>query len=266
MAQTSFPWTSVGGDRTVSAADAVALYSALQSNGVLSGLTPTKDGSTVDVAAGVAMVNGVCYVNSAEVTLTPSAGTRKDYIVVRLDVTNRTATLAVLEGTSGAFPSLTRVATTWELAIASVDNSGGLFVVADTRADFTLCGMQDTGVQTTGMFTAASGWTIASQSWRRVGDLIEWRVSGTRSGATLTTTNARGNIGATMLNVAAGFRPAIATFHAGLSGNGIATFEATTAGLLTLSSVSLAANDTTSPWDAVVTGDAFYVSGSYVLA
>lgn len=256
MAQTSFPWTSVGGDRTVSSADAAALYSALRSNRVLSGLTPTKDGSTVDVAAGSAIINGIVYVNSAEVTLTPSAGTRKDYIVLRLDVTNRTASLAVLEGTSGAFPTLTRDGTTWELAIASVDNSGGLFTVADTRADFTLCGIHNTAGTTLPAVTPATGWSLAfSTALRRVGDHVSITQSFTRTGDTITVP-ASGVLSSPVAvgTLPAGFRPWSVVFVGGRTHLG--NFAIGTDGVVTLYALA--------PGATLATGTTIGIGGTFI--
>lgn len=142
MAEKSWPWLAVGGDRTVTADMERQAQADAGFIGVIGGLTPTKNGTSVTVAAGSAIINGVMYVLDALTSVTPSAGTRKDYIILRYSAANRAVNLVVLEGTSGAFPTLTQTTAVYEVALASVDNSSGAFVVADTRADATLCGIR----------------------------------------------------------------------------------------------------------------------------
>jgi len=120
-----------------------ALHSALLANQsrVITGLTPTKDGSTVVIAPGTAMVKGRFYYNDAPLTLTPAAGTRKDYIVLRFTAADRDTVLAISQGTQSAFPARATSDAIYELVIATVDNSAGAFTVEDTRTDPALCGL-----------------------------------------------------------------------------------------------------------------------------
>lgn len=140
MAESSFPWAVVvAGDRTVTAAHQKQLNSDYGFEGVIGGLAPTKSGTTVLIAAGSAVLQGVNYVNSAQITVTPAAGTRKDYVVLRYTAADRDIVCENLEGTSEVFPTLTHTPAVYELAIASIDNSGGLFTVLDTRDASGLC-------------------------------------------------------------------------------------------------------------------------------
>jgi len=92
------------------------------------GFTATAGGGTrqVLVSAGTAFVAGV-YVNSDASTtlagLAANAGSsaRTDYVVLRLDWSTNTASIAVVQGTSGAAPALTQTAgTLWEMPLARV--------------------------------------------------------------------------------------------------------------------------------------------------
>ena len=144
MAEHSYPWEEiVAGDRDVAAAVERQFNAAPGFIGVEGGLAPTKDGATVRISPGAALINGVRYINDAELVLTPAAGTRKDYVVIRYTAADRVAVAAVLEGSSSAFPALTQTSAVYEIAIASVDNSAGAFTVLDTRDAPGLCRMAD---------------------------------------------------------------------------------------------------------------------------
>jgi hypothetical protein len=249
----------VEGDRVVTAGDETAIMKALFPTCVLAGLAPTKNGSdTVDVAAGGAVIEGYRYINSGTTSIVPAAGTRKDYLVVQLDITNRTAVLAVHQGTSGAFPSLTRSATVHEIAIASIDNSAGAFTVADKRADFALCGMLDTGWITTGL-TAESGWALGTYGYRVKNGVLYLSVPISRTGATITP-DSTGNVTGTdptLFTMPAGYRP---SFSCGLASGGNsrgASFIINTDGQVSLSALS---NST-----ALASGHGFVVVGAIPL-
>lgn len=143
MAEYSFPWeVVVAGDREVAAATERRVIADYGFIGVVGGLVPTKNGTgSVDIAAGSAIVKDARYANTATLNLVPPAGTRKDFVVVRYTAADRAIVAAVLQGTSGAFPALTQTAAVYEIAIASIDNSGGAFVVTDTRTVPNLCVM-----------------------------------------------------------------------------------------------------------------------------
>ena len=181
MAITSFPWASVGGDRPVSDTMDAAYYAAVHGNIVLNGLQPTVSGTNVSVSAGTAVVQGRVVNVDAAVTLTPTVN-RRARIVLRLDLTNRTAEVA-LSGTTTSYPSLTRTGATWEMGLGTVDTTAAT-VVADTRHDFALCGIVDTGWRTD-QLTAATGWSIDFQQIRRVGRTVSVYLSVTRTGGAI---------------------------------------------------------------------------------
>lgn len=181
MAITSFPWASVGGDRPVSDTMDAAYFAAAHGNIVLHGLQPTVSGTNVSVSAGMAVVQGRVVNVGAAVTLTPTVN-RRARIVLRLDLTNRTAAV-VLSGTTTSYPSLTRTGSVWEMGLGTADTTAAL-VVTDTRHDLSLCGIVDTGWMT-GQLTATSGWSISSQQIRRIGKVVQLRLVVNRTGSAI---------------------------------------------------------------------------------
>ena len=189
MAITSFPWASVGGDRPVSDAMDAAYYAAVHGNIVLHGLQPTVSGTNVSVSAGTAVVQGRVVHVDAPVTLTPTVNTRAR-VVLRLDLTNRTASVA-LSGTTTSYPSLTRTGSTWEMGLGTADTTGAL-AVTDTRTNFDLCGIYDTGWLKTGIV-----------NYRKVGKTVycDWYRS----------TSIAAGAGVTIGTLPVGYRPANST-------------------------------------------------------
>jgi len=122
MADFSFPWTSVTGDRTISAEEARALNKNTVPNGVLAAFAGTTTGATVSMTAGAAMVEGAYYDvgTGADIDLSGVAGSTAK-IVVRYDATARTVTLEAIEG------DLVRSGGVWDLQIATVTFSGGVW-------------------------------------------------------------------------------------------------------------------------------------------
>lgn len=156
MAEKSFPFASVGGDRPYTAADFAAYFGVLLSNGVY----PTSDelevvpdsGMDITISAGQANINGYQYINTGvlSVTIDPADGVlnRKDRIVLRWDKTNRYIKCVVLKGTpasSAAIPSIVRNTDYHDLGIAVISIPAGATSIAagqitDTRDDTTVCG------------------------------------------------------------------------------------------------------------------------------
>lgn len=109
-------------------------------------------GMNVSVAPGYAWINGhFGRVDTAEtLTLSTASGsmTRIDRVVVRLDMSAGTVSLAVIKGTAAVSPSatpLTRDGTIYELCLANIRVSAGATAITDaniddTRADKTICG------------------------------------------------------------------------------------------------------------------------------
>lgn len=153
---------STEGDiRQYDAAELAYLLSAALQNGISShnggGLAVTADGSAMQtkVSCGGAVIGGYVFVLSddggEERTFThqvSGSADRIDRVVVRLDLNERTISLALLEGVPGALPvppTLTRTSQIWELSLAQVRiRASALFVeagdVTDERGDETVCG------------------------------------------------------------------------------------------------------------------------------
>lgn len=131
MAEASWPFYGVETNETQFSKWARTLVNS----GISSGLAVVAGtGLQVLVAIGSAVVRGVYYENDAQRALAigaaPAAGnTRLDAVVLRLDQTANTITVAVKAGTAnnsgGALPALTQNETTWEMLIATVTVASG---------------------------------------------------------------------------------------------------------------------------------------------
>jgi len=131
---------------------------AYDSSGTL-GFKVTNSGTTLSVAAGLALGRGYWLKSDSAVSLTitaPSSGSRIDRVVVKCDLTvSGTAFSVYLKaGTSGsspAAPDLTRSSSYYELSVAQVKiTSAGEVTLTDERANESVCGVirpkNDTGI------------------------------------------------------------------------------------------------------------------------
>jgi hypothetical protein len=141
MTQTSYPFEN----SPTTEAQFSQLFRRLQTTGI-SGSPSTTDlkvygdssGLQVKVPTGFAIVRGHAYRNAAEVTLSigtaNSSNPRNDLVVLRLDPTANSITLAVKSGTAASTPSdpaLTQTDEgTFELAIARVVVGTGVTTIA----------------------------------------------------------------------------------------------------------------------------------------
>lgn len=129
MAENSWPFENA--DTTE--AQFAKWASALVGSGVISGLeTTVSSGMGLSLAVGSAIVRGVFYENvTAPKALTVGAAagtTRKDAVVLRLDLAANTIIAAVKAGSTaggGTLPALTQNSTTWEHLIAEITVPGG---------------------------------------------------------------------------------------------------------------------------------------------
>ena len=154
MGQKSGFFTSENGDRKYDA-DWLARYIAgIVSNGVYTTELTTAGGNgdmSITVGAGRAWINGYMYANDASMTLSIGAAdgalSRTDLVVLRLDMSNRQITLAIVPGTFGSgAPAVTRTADIYELELAQVAVAAGTTaitqaMITDKRADETVCGI-----------------------------------------------------------------------------------------------------------------------------
>lgn len=104
------------------------LFSLLQETGVISGFAITATtGMNISIAAGSGLVQGF-YIESTAAeprAIAASHATliRKDYVILKLDLTANTITILVKTGTAsaaGTLPALTQTATVWEHPIGVV--------------------------------------------------------------------------------------------------------------------------------------------------
>lgn len=130
MAENSFPFYGVETSETQFS----QWGELLLNSGVVSGLDVTAGaGMSVNVAAGVAFMRGRYYENTTPknvaITAAPGAGlTRKDFIILKIDLTANTVVVTKKDGTTaggGTLPALQQDTNVWELAIAAVSVANG---------------------------------------------------------------------------------------------------------------------------------------------
>lgn len=152
MAQWSFPFPDVGGDRMYSDDDFAKYYSFLYNTGVFMPVgdallvksSPTQ-GMRVIISTGAAGINGRFYFNSEDLALdVPVASTtqdRIDSVVLRLDMAARMVTLAYKTNST----TVVRTDLVYELQLARVGvkrNASGITSadIEDIRANQQFCG------------------------------------------------------------------------------------------------------------------------------
>lgn len=164
MAVTYGFFNSVNGDRKYNADQMSEYFRGIVSQGVFqhldSGLAVSAGtGLSVSVAAGRAIIQDRWIQNSAALNLTISAASetygRKDAVVIRLDKSSRAISITVKTGTPAASPvapSMTRNATTYEMALAYVNVAAGAssVTVTDKRSDSSVCGWAAVAQATSG--------------------------------------------------------------------------------------------------------------------
>ena len=164
MAVTSGYFNSVNGDRKYNADQMSEYFRGIINEGVYQhldgGLAVTAGtGLAVNVAAGRAIIQNRWVQNSATMSLTIAAASetyaRKDAVVIRLNWSSRSISIAVKTGTPAASPvapSMTRNSTTYEMALAYVNVAANAtsVTVTDKRSDSTVCGWVTVAQSTSG--------------------------------------------------------------------------------------------------------------------
>ncbi|WP_313292566.1 Kelch repeat-containing protein [Faecalispora jeddahensis] len=155
MAETSGFFRSVNHDRQYKTDWLAKWVSSFISNGVYNGeLTITGGGNmSVVLPAGKAWINGYYYRNDAPITL-PIANAdgvlhRKDTVVLRWNVNERTITAQVLQGAFASNPSapeIVRGIEQYDLKLAEISIPAGTTaitqtLITDTRLDTAVCGI-----------------------------------------------------------------------------------------------------------------------------
>lgn len=161
MTENSGFFLSHNGDRRYAPAWLAEYIKALVSTGVYAEeLAVTAGGGmTVDLAAGRAWVEGYLYrldgTKTFQVEMAHAALHRRDALVVRLDLTDRTITAQLLSGTpasSPVAPDIVRNADTYDLKLAEIYVAAGTTsitqeMILDCRLDDTVCGLTVCPVQ-----------------------------------------------------------------------------------------------------------------------
>lgn len=164
MAVTYGFFNSVNGDRKYNAEQMSEYFRGIINEGVYQhldgGLAVTAGtGLAVNVAAGRAIIQNRWVQNSAAMSLTIAAASetyaRKDAVVIRLNWSSRSISIAVKTGTPAASPvapSMTRNSTTYEMALAYVNVAANAtsVTVTDKRSDSTVCGWVTVAQSTSG--------------------------------------------------------------------------------------------------------------------
>lgn len=158
MAEYSSFFNSVSGDRVYTADRFAQYFSALIGNGVFpnpsTGLQATANsGMTIKLPTGKAWINGYFYYNSSDLSLTIDTADgvlhRKDNVVIRYDLSNRSITAVVVKGTPGSSPSaptLVRTTDQYDLKVAEIYIAAGTTtitnaMITDKRYDSSVCGI-----------------------------------------------------------------------------------------------------------------------------
>ena len=200
MAEKSWLFNSVNGDRAYNAEDIGAFLAPFFSGGIFANpstnLQVTADGSgmTVTVQPGYALVKGAdgklhMYQVTAALALTiataDGANNRIDRIVVRMDTAGRIVSAQVKQGAYAASPTAPTVeqdADYWELALADVLVNAGTTaitqsMVTDQRLNTAVCGVVAATVQqldTTTLFNQYQTW-LNEQIAAHASDNTDWQ-------------------------------------------------------------------------------------------
>lgn len=164
MAELSFPFNSIGGDRRYKAEEFRQYFALLICNGIFyksaDALKVVQgEGMTVQLNTGAAWADGCGYINTTPVPFTldtaDGALNRIDRIVLRCDYKERKYYAAVKKGTYSAkptAPSIQRDADVYEQAVADIYVGKGTISITqanitDTRLNTELCGIVTGTVQ-----------------------------------------------------------------------------------------------------------------------
>lgn len=156
LAEQSYFFGSVAGDRKYKSDDFAAFFATFLSNGVRPVGTELQvtalDGMMVNLSAGKAIINGRGYYNDDDLVLSFDAAdgvlNRVDRIVLRWSRVDRNITAQVIKGTpasSATAPAVVRSEDYYDLGIATVSVPAGASEVisaqiTDTRLNTSVCG------------------------------------------------------------------------------------------------------------------------------
>lgn len=158
MAERSFPFASVNGDRKYTDQSFRDYFGALVTNGVVPSGTRLQvqadSGMALKLTDGIAWINGAYYQiygggQSLALAVADGVLDRVDRVVVRFDRTGRNVRATVLEGQSSSeplAPEIVRDADYYDLSLATVYVAAGAPAITpaditDTRLDPEVCGI-----------------------------------------------------------------------------------------------------------------------------
>lgn len=161
MSESSGFFVSQNGDRKYTPDWLAEFIKAMVTTGVYSSELGVMAGTAMDIVVpvGRAWIEGYLYRNDSPLTLAitnaDSALHRRDSVIVRLNMTERTITSMVLTGTYSTdpvAPAVTRTADIYDLKIAEVYVAAGTTkitqsMIKDTRLDNSVCGITVSAVQ-----------------------------------------------------------------------------------------------------------------------
>ena len=150
-----FPYVSGDSNSEYNSAFLAKWVASFLSNGTYNGeLAVTADANMqVKLPAGRAWINGYYYCNDGDLALAVADAdgvlNRKDTVVLRWDVNNRSITVQVLKGTPAsiaAAPAITRNVEQYDLKLAEISVPAGTTaitqsLITDTRLDTGVCGI-----------------------------------------------------------------------------------------------------------------------------
>ena len=151
MAELSFPFASVGGDRKIGAEDYQRMFGAMFTPGIFPRETmlavSAAGGMRISVAPGSAVLVragglGYLYFNDAPLRLTvgvaDGVADRIDQVVLRWSRLGRSVQIALIQGTPSstpAAPSLIRTEDTWDMCIARVHVGAGVIEITQSMIE-----------------------------------------------------------------------------------------------------------------------------------
>lgn len=166
MAEFGGFFNSVNGDRKYKSEDFANYFKTFIGNGInpkTDNLRVVKVSNTqIKVLSGSACINGYLYLNTAEINKTMANGvTRVDRVILRLDISNRTLNVIILEGTASSPPSLIRNSTIYDLSLAKISIKNDITTIEDERGQASLCGY----MTFLGKDDLQAMWNLFNQQW-----------------------------------------------------------------------------------------------------
>ncbi len=140
MSEKSMFFNSTAEDiREYSAEDMSEFFGAVAPDGVLEGLKVSRTDNKVYITPGKAIVDGRLYVSdeTKEIEITETLPSpRYDRIILRLDKTNRTITIARKTGTDTVAPELVQSSNIYEISLAVLLVASGIIVSVEEYAQY----------------------------------------------------------------------------------------------------------------------------------